>query len=180
MSIVDKKFLVTIGICLIITVGGVGIVYQFLIPKIGYVRSGDILLKYHGILDAEKELDSKLNVWKNELLQLSDTYESELKKYEKIKHELSQQQQANKEKELSALRAKIEKINNSVEEKAFKLQGELTEANLNKINDFIQTYGKKNEFELIIGITKTGNVLYGNEGIDLTDEIIEGLNAKYK
>lgn len=48
------------------------------------------------------------------------------------------------------------------------------------MKDFIKDYGKKNGYTFILGTSDINNsVMYGTEANDLTDQIIEGLNASY-
>jgi outer membrane protein len=48
------------------------------------------------------------------------------------------------------------------------------------VNGFIESFGEKNQYKLILGTTESGSILYGNKGDDLTDEITKNLNEQYK
>ena len=50
----------------------------------------------------------------------------------------------------------------------------------NQIDAFIKIYAKENGFDLIVGTTSSGNVLYGADGIDVTEELLKALNEQYK
>ena len=52
--------------------------------------------------------------------------------------------------------------------------GEVTQS----ITDYIQEYNSDKKFDFIL--TKMGgNMLYANEALNITNEVVEGLNAKY-
>jgi outer membrane protein len=66
------------------------------------------------------------------------------------------------------------------EEQMAAREQELSKNATDKINSFIEEYGKKNEYRLILGANGTGNVMYGTEGDDITDIILTELNTRYK
>ncbi len=47
------------------------------------------------------------------------------------------------------------------------------------VKDFIKEYGKKNGYTYIYGANESGNILYGQENLDITDDVIKALNQKY-
>ena len=47
----------------------------------------------------------------------------------------------------------------------------------NKIQDFLKEYNKDNKYSMVFA--KSGlNILYADEGYDITEEVLKGLNAK--
>ena len=48
---------------------------------------------------------------------------------------------------------------------------------INKVKDFIESYGEKNGYTYIYGDTETSNILYGKKELDLTDKILKELNG---
>ena len=48
------------------------------------------------------------------------------------------------------------------------------------VKAFVKEYGKTNGYTYIYGANESGNILYGKEEMDITDEVIEALNDKYK
>jgi len=43
----------------------------------------------------------------------------------------------------------------------------------------LKEYGDKNNLQLVLTYSRGSDVLYANEGLEITDEVIEGLNAAY-
>lgn len=50
---------------------------------------------------------------------------------------------------------------------------------VNTVKDFIKEYGKENGYTYIYGANESGNILYGKEDLDITDEVTKALNDKY-
>ena len=49
-----------------------------------------------------------------------------------------------------------------------------------RLNPLMKEYGEKNHLKLMIGANGMGTVLYNEEGIDLTDDMIRFVNKKYE
>lgn len=47
------------------------------------------------------------------------------------------------------------------------------------VKDFIKTYGQDNGYAYIYGANESGNILYGKESLDITEEVTQALNDKY-
>jgi outer membrane protein len=51
---------------------------------------------------------------------------------------------------------------------------------LTQINQFVKDYGEKQGFAYIVGADGTGTLMYANKEFDLTDELKEYINERYK
>lgn len=147
--------------------------------KVVYVDSSKLLNGYQGMTDARKSYQLKVSVWKANIDTLVQEIQEDLKRYEKEnskmslkERDLTQQLIQNKQKQL----LDYQKATN---EKAALEDDQMTKQVLDEINRFIKDYGQKDK-RLIILATAGGNIAYANEGIDITDEILEGLNKKYQ
>jgi outer membrane protein len=47
------------------------------------------------------------------------------------------------------------------------------------VKAFVKTYGKDNGYTFIYGANESGNILYGKEELDITEEVTKALNAEY-
>lgn len=50
---------------------------------------------------------------------------------------------------------------------------------LSKVNTFIKRYGEKQGYTIIMAATHYGNIAYGDKSLDITDQVLSGLNAEY-
>ena len=48
-----------------------------------------------------------------------------------------------------------------------------------KVSDYLQDYGTDKNLQLVLTYTKGSGVLYANDSLDITDQIIFGLNEAY-
>lgn len=49
-----------------------------------------------------------------------------------------------------------------------------------KINAYLTEYGKDKHYDMVIGATGTGTLMYGSETYDITDEVLTYINEKYE
>ena len=48
------------------------------------------------------------------------------------------------------------------------------------VTNYLKNFNSTRNYSLILSTTKGGNVLFSQEGLDITQEIIDGLNSRYK
>ena len=48
-----------------------------------------------------------------------------------------------------------------------------------KIKDYVKDYGKDNNYTYIFGSNESANIMYAEEGLDITQDILEELNKDY-
>ncbi|MEX1002681.1 MAG: OmpH family outer membrane protein [Crocinitomicaceae bacterium] len=48
-----------------------------------------------------------------------------------------------------------------------------------KLNAFVKEYGEKQEYEVIFGASGSGNIMYAEEKMDVTEEVLAFCNKKY-
>ena len=89
-----------------------------------------------------------------------------------------------KEKELSEglIRAKQQQLvtyQKSIQEKAAQEDAKMTQDVINDVNAYLEEYGKNRSYKIIFAATNMGNILYANDGVNITEEAVEGLNKRY-
>jgi len=92
---------------------------------------------------------------------------------------------AKRKKELQdLLSAHNQQVNNFREasvKRMQKLQSEKMQSVIDKVNVYMAEYGKKHNYSIIFGTVAGGSILYGNsDRYDISNEVIKGLNERYK
>ena len=148
--------------------------------KIGYLNTDSLRANYKLYDELIDKLRGREKKYEKELNSKSAAFEKEVMAFQQnaptmtqFEGQMKQKELAKKEKELYALQEKF----------AVKFQNEQTKLDeefQNKVNDFIKNYNKTAEYNLIIGASKMGNVVLDyNEGLNITNEIVTGLNEQY-
>lgn len=68
----------------------------------------------------------------------------------------------------------------ATQENAANEDGKMTKQVIDEVNQYIKNYGQQNGLRIILAATEYGNIAYAEDGIDITEEILDGLNKKYK
>ncbi len=135
-----------------------------------YVDALKLMSQYAGMKQAQTDLAKKTAEYTANL----DTLRAEMRvllngsaghKPDKALIEAKQQTLANYEQ---AVAQKYKEENE-------KLSAEL----LNKVNTFIRRYGEQKGYTIIMAATHYGNIAYGDKSLDITDQVLHGLNAEY-
>ena len=114
-------------------------------------------------------VDSLMTDWQNEL----KAYEKERSKMTKKELELKQQLLGNKQQQINNYQQAIQKQIQEEDKKS-------TQTVINDINDYIKEYGKKNNHKIIFGASGGGNIMYADDVTDLTQDVLNGLNAEFE
>ena len=148
--------------------------------KIVYVDSAKILLQYKGAIEAKSSYDAKSKVWENNVQTLTAEFKAAMQNYEKglakmtdKERELSRQLIGSKQQELNNYQKAIQQ--NAQQENAQLLQGVVS-----KINEFLTRYGKEQHYRMILIANQSGTIAYGEDGSDITKEVLDKLNAEYR
>ncbi|MDR3226390.1 MAG: OmpH family outer membrane protein [Prevotellaceae bacterium] len=146
-----------------------------------FVRMDSIVNNFDMYHDLRRVYEDDVTKAENEMKTKVNTFQRDAKSLqEKFDKGLLTRSQAEEEQ------SRLYRRQQSIEEEQVKLRNELGEKEmvlLNQIQDAIMTYvNKYNEekaYSMIISTTGNSTVLYGNPGLDITHDIIKGLNEEY-
>lgn len=150
--------------------------------KVAYINTDSLMAKYQYALDLEKELQvyqsNKETSYQRQLEQLL----KEEQDYLKTGANLTLSQQKAKEEEFQRREAELQQLQitytQQIQEKTLQESEKMT----NAVYAFIREYNEANQqFDIILSKSFSNTpILYGNPGMDITNEIIEGLNKEYE
>lgn len=132
--------------------------------KIGYVDIAKVMKEYEAVKDLEKEMQDK-----------SATFQA---KYEQIASSIDQQVRQGKitpqqaQAKAQELQAEYKSLQDESQKRSDKI--------VDNLKSFVKEYAKKNGYTFIFGANDSGNVLYGDEKMDLTDVLTDAINEDYE
>ena len=150
--------------------------------KIAFVEIDSLLTKYNFWNDLTEQMSKKEENTRTTLNEKGKKLEKEAaefqRKYENngfISPERAQQEYQRIQKQQQELEALQQKLMNDLAAENQKNSLELRDS----INSFLKVYNQTKGYDLIISNTAFDNLLYGNPAYNITNEIVEGLNARY-
>ncbi|WP_418512663.1 OmpH family outer membrane protein [Corallibacter sp.] len=148
--------------------------------KIGFVDNGTLINDYQEKKDIEAKFQSKIDAFQKRTDSIGKAFQLEAQEFQLKAKKLSQ---AKAQEEYQALSQKQQMLQQKVQFEEQQIQqASQTEIDslIAKVKDYVGDYGKKNGYDYILGSNEGGSVLYGNEANDLTQTILDALNADYK
>ncbi len=180
MSIGTRPFLLYFSLIASTLSVGICVLLYFTQPRIAYVNNAAVIAGYQGLTDRKTEYDRKMKNWQDNLDTLSGHFNNEVREFNREADKLSAGDKKSREAILSRKEDELYAYKEALEKKALEEEATLSSGIINQINSFIQEYGRENGYDFILGSTDNGNILFAKKGDDLTDEVIEYINQRYR
>ncbi|NQY09760.1 MAG: OmpH family outer membrane protein [Flavobacteriales bacterium] len=149
-------------------------------PKIGYIRSQELVYGYIGMKEAHNKFNEKAQNWEANIKNLQEDYQKELALYNQDFLGMSDVEKQERGSKMQAMQNNFVQYSEAIDKKAKEEDDKITEGVLNQINSFVEDYGDRNNYDVILGTSAAGSLMYGKEGIDITNEILDELNMNYQ
>lgn len=150
--------------------------------KIAYVEIDSLLTKYRFWNDLNEMMIKKEENIRTTLNEKARELDSEMREFQRklenngfASRERAEQENlriSQKQRDLQQLQ---EKLSNELQSENQKNSLQLRDS----INSFLKIYNKDKGYSLIINNTGFDNLLYADPAFNITNEIVEGLNARY-
>lgn len=150
--------------------------------KVAYVNTDTLIAKYEFAQDLEKELLAFKNQQEAYGRQQVAKFQKDYEDYLKNGANMTLSQQQSTEAELKKRSEKMATLEQELTAKIMERQMTENTKLLNAIFAFVREYNEQNQkFDIILRKTfENSPTLYMNEAMDITDEIVNGLNEEYK
>ena len=150
--------------------------------KIAYVEVDSLMTQYNFAKDYSVTLQKKSNNARNTLNQKGNALQAAMaNSQQKLNNNGFQRRE-----QAASQQAAIQRQQNDLQELQARLENELAsetakfnEALRDSLQNFLKSYNEDKKFDLIL--SKAGdNILMGNKKLDITQDVINGLNKRYK
>lgn len=149
---------------------------------IAYVNTDTLLAKYQYAIDMEQELLAYKDQQEAYGRQQMEKFQNDYQEYLKNGASMTLTQQQQKEAELKQRADKMSTLEQELSAKILERQMSENTKLLNAIFAYVREYNAANQqFDIILRKTFNDSpTLYLNPAMDITDEIVKGLNEEYK
>lgn len=145
-----------------------------------YVDVNKLLEGYNRTKLVRAEFEKKAKLLRSNVDSLVTDWQKELKLYEKERSSYSKKELKLKQELLSNKQQQINNYQQAVQKQIQEEDKKSTQTVINDINDFVTEYGKKKGYKMIFGASGGGNIMYADKSADLTEKVLEGLNAEFE
>jgi len=148
--------------------------------SIAYINS-DSVLKYYDFFKENKEkLEAKGKKLDQDLQTRAQSLQRDIEAYQKNYGSLTIGQAKAIEEDLGKKQQNLQMYQRSLEQELMGEQAKMNEDLYGKVTEFLKQYGKDKSLQVVLKFDPSSDVLYGNSAIDITQDVIKGLNDTYK
>lgn len=149
--------------------------------KIGYIDNGKVINEYQEKIDIEERFKVKDETFKKKTDSIGQAFQLEAQEFQLKARKMSQKKAQEAYETLGQKQQLLQQqIQFEQQQITQAFQAEI-DSTIVKVKDFVKDYGKTNGYTYILGTSEgAASVLYGTEENDLSQTIIDALNAEYK
>lgn len=149
--------------------------------RIVYVNTDTLLTNYDYYKDVVKEFENKRFAAENELQRRSKSFQNEVALFQRQVQAggMSQEQGQTKQQQLALKEQDIMMYRDNTSSALAEEQAGKTDELISNIQDYLKKYNEDDRYDMVIGYSKGGGVLYAKEEMDITAEVLKGLNEEY-
>lgn len=166
-----------------------------------YVNVDTLFEKYNYVAEVNKDLDAKKNTMQaqisskisqleNKLGAKNDAFQKKVQEFEskaegmnqtiqQIKMQALQEEDQQLQQEQQEAQQQIMQLKEDLGNELMKLEAEHTTAIQKTINAYLEKYNKDHNYTFILSHGTGGGVLLANPALDVTSEVLSGLNKEY-
>nr|WP_255749454.1 OmpH family outer membrane protein [Pontibacter liquoris] len=149
--------------------------------KIVYVNSDSLLANYGYFKDVRTRLEGKSKKAEADLRSKAEAFQQEVGRYQQTGQGMTNEQRASTEQRLAQKQQQLQALNQST---SSALANEESEE-MKKIYDNVETYLKKlseeKGYKMVLTYSRGNSaILYGDNSLDITHEVLAALNEQYK
>lgn len=150
--------------------------------KVAYVNIDSILLKYNLSLELNDAISKRQANMKAKLDKESADFQQDAQVFQdKVQRGifLTQQRAEQAQQELLAKQQELQQLEYDYSNQLATEQQKMNIQLFDSITSFINSFNSPEKYQVILGHQLGGNLLYGSEKLDITNEIVNGLNKRY-
>ncbi len=148
--------------------------------KIAYINS-DSVLKYYEFFTLNKEkLESKGKKLDQDFRNRAQSLQNDINSYQRNVGTMTIGQAKTIEEDLGKKQQNLQLYQRSLEQEIMNDQAKMNEELYAKITAYLKKYGEEKGLQVVLKYDPTSDLLYGGKTIDITQDVIKGLNETFK
>lgn len=146
--------------------------------RLAFINAPKVVEAYSGTAKAQEAIKQRTAAWKANVDTLSQELEEAMKKYERERAGLSEKERALSEELLASKRSEFYRYQQNSDQRMREESERISTELVQQINKLTQAYAKKQGYLFVFGASGNGSLVYGDEEVDITDEVIKAINAQ--
>jgi outer membrane protein len=149
--------------------------------RIVYVNTDTLLNQYDYYKDVVKSSENKRFRLETDIANKAKNFQNKVAFFQQKVQQggMTQEQGQTAQAQLQQEEQSIMAFRDKAAQDLAKEDAKKTEDILNNIQAYLKEFNAGDKFDMVIGYSKGGGVLYAKEDLDITKSVLEGLNKKY-
>jgi outer membrane protein len=148
--------------------------------KIAYVNQDTVLKYYEYVKINADKLDAKVKSSYQQLENRQQSLQREVQQYRANVNTLTIGQAQAVEQDLQQKGQNLQMFEQQLSQEMADEQQRISNELYKKITDFLKTYSKEKGIEVILKLDRGSDVLYGGDSLDISKDVVKGLNDAWK
>lgn len=147
--------------------------------SLAYVNSDSLAANYLYFEEVNGKLEAKRAKFEKEFANRATGLQRQIEDFQKTASNMTIAQGRAVEEDLTRKQQNLQQYQQSLTQELLKEEAKLNKELYEKVASFLSNYGKENGLDFIFKHSTGGEIWYVNSALDVTNEVIEGLNANY-
>jgi len=148
--------------------------------SIAYINSDSLLNKYEFFLEKKDELETKGKSAQDKLQGRASGLQQEIAEFQRTAANMTINQARAIEENLQKKQQNLMAYEQSLSQELMQEEAKINEELYSRVSEFLKEYGRDKNLQLVLTYQKGSGVLYANDSMNITSDVIVGLNEKYK
>ncbi|MBD1396250.1 OmpH family outer membrane protein [Pontibacter sp. JH31] len=145
-----------------------------------YINSDSLLSKYEYFKDARTRFQSKTEKAEKDLQAKASAFEKEVQNYQRTGGNMSMEQRASTEKKLAQRQQQLQQQSQTTGSQLANEEAEEMKKIYDRVEAYLQKLSQERGYKMVLTYSRGQSaILYGDSTLDITGEVLEGLNAAY-
>ncbi len=150
---------------------------------VAYINTDSLLLNYTFAKEVNEKLMSKEEASRADFNEKAKVFQQDAMAFQrKVQNNgfLSMERAQKEQDRLAKAERDLQELNQQLTNELMGEQNKLNRQLRDTLVNYLDVFAKKNPYKVILSNTLGDNVLYGADGVDITNEIVKGLNARHE
>lgn len=148
--------------------------------KIAYINSDSVLKHYDYLKAAQAKFEEKGKKLEQDMKNRAQSLQTEIESYQRNVNNMTIGQAKAVEEDLGKKQQNFELYRERVSQELIGEQDKINQELYQKVTDFLKEYGTANGLQVVLKYSNTSDVLFGAEPLDISKQVVEGLNEAYR
>ncbi len=145
-----------------------------------YINTDSVVMAYNFTKDKSAFMEDNNKQREQMLRNKQAAYENAVRKYQQEAPIMTERERAKKEEQIMGMQNELLGLQQQFQQDAVMEEQALLMSIIDTLENFMSDYVKGKEVDYVLGYQKNGTIFYRNPARDVTADVIEKLNSRYK